>query len=179
MTKQELLKNFLENHKELIDFTDKLTEGEFTYSNNKKWTARQQLEHIVLCLKPMEQALTSKAFITSKFGKIERPTLDYDTVINNYKTALANGGKAPERFVPEQVDLSNRLLLSSQLYDLLQSIQQRTEAYTEEELDTLILPHPLLGNLTIREMFYLMTYHATHHHLQTAANLKDYPDVLH
>jgi uncharacterized protein with HEPN domain len=179
MTKQELIQHFLENHNQLIDFTDTLTEDKFTYSNNEKWTAGQQLEHIVLCLKPLEQALSSKAFIIAKFGKIERPTLNYDTVINNYRTALTNGGKAPERYIPEQVEASNRLLLSSQLKELLQSIQQRITSYTEEELDTLILPHPLLGNLTIREMFYLMAYHATHHHLQTTANLKDYPNDHH
>lgn len=31
---------------------------------------------------------------------------------------------------------------------------------------------PLLGNLTIREMFYLMTYHATHHLRQIINNLE-------
>jgi len=40
------------------------------------------------------------------------------------------------------------------------------ENYTELELDSITIPHPLLGKLTIREMFYVMSYHPLHHKMQ-------------
>lgn len=172
MTKQELITKFRQNHQELIDYVTALTEGQFSYSRNEKWTPGQQLSHVYLCLKPIAQALASKDFILQRFGKIDRPSLSYDAVIENYKMALAKGGKAPERFVPEKFDPDHKAELSAQLVALLQTIEQLLDHYTDEELDHLVLPHPLLGNLTIREMFYLMTYHATHHLRQTELNLK-------
>jgi hypothetical protein len=34
-----------------------------------------------------------------------------------------------------------------------------------------VLPHPLLGKLTIREMLYFTVYHGEHHRLHTEQNL--------
>ena len=34
----------------------------------------------------------------------------------------------------------------------------------EEDLDNYILPHPLIGKTTIREMLYFTIYHVQHHH---------------
>ena len=35
--------------------------------------------------------------------------------------------------------------------------------WSEEKLDALQLPHPLLGNLTVREMLLFTLYHQRHH----------------
>jgi hypothetical protein len=172
MTKNELTARFGDNHRAFVNYVNSLTDKEFTCSSNGKWTPGQQLGHIWLCLKPIAQALSSRDFILQTFGNIDRPTWDYDRVIDNYKTALEKGGKAPDRFVPEPVEPGSRNQLSADLAAILQAIQQQLHTYTGEELDTLALPHPLLGKLTIRELIYLMTYHAAHHHEQTARNLE-------
>ena len=36
-------------------------------------------------------------------------------------------------------------------------------AWSEAELDTRAVMHPLLGSLTMREMLYFMLYHDAHH----------------
>ena len=43
--------------------------------------------------------------------------------------------------------------------------------FSEEELDQLILPHPLLGKLTLREMLYFTIYHVKHHEKTIQRNL--------
>lgn len=171
MTKQELIEGFGQNHQSLIHYIDTLTPGEFTYSHHEKWTAGQQLRHIYLCLQPITKALASKDHIAQTFGQTDHPPMAYDTVIDHYRSALDRGGKAPDRFVPGQLAPGDKAGLIADLSAILQTIQQQLEGYTDEELDMLVLPHPLLGKLTIREMFYLMTYHATHHHRQTEQNL--------
>lgn len=157
MNRQELIERFYENHKTFIEYIISLTDCEFIFSQNKKWTLGQQLEHILLCLKPLEQIAGSKSVIESKFGKTDRPAMSYDSVLSNYMIALEKGGKAPERFVPEKIDFSKRSKLVGDLIEILNTICQNLETYTEGELDVLVLPHPLLGNLTIREMFYLIS----------------------
>lgn len=169
MTKQELIKTFYDNHQEMIDYVNALTDEQFTYSLNGKWTAGQQFSHVYLTLLPFLKVLPSKDFIVQKFGKISRSTWDYDTVIENYfKTSL----QAPQQYLPEQITPEQKATITADIQKVILTIQHFLDQYTEEELDSLVLPHPLLGNLTIREMFYLMTYHATHHLRQTASNVE-------
>jgi hypothetical protein len=171
MTKLELLRNFTEDHIKFSTFISSLPDEKFVLSNHGKWSPGQQLSHVNLCLKPIVKALFAKGYLLQKFGKLNRAVLDYDTVIKNYTTALNNGGKAPDQFVPEEVVLADRKELVAEMQVLLKSISECTEHYTDEELSSIIMPHPLLGNLSIAEMFYLMSYHASHHLDQTRMNL--------
>lgn len=172
MTKQELIDSFYKNHLELLDYIDDLDDEAFSRSTHGKWTAGQQLSHVYLCLQPISQALGSKEYILQKFGKLDRKSMDYEKIILMYTTALEKGGKAPERFVPEIVNTSDRIQLSIDFNELLLKLNSQLAEYSKDELNSLILPHPLLGNLCISELIYLMTYHATHHLLQTKKNLK-------
>jgi hypothetical protein len=169
MTKHELIQAFFNNHQEMIDYVASLTDEEFTFSQNKKWSAGQQFSHVYLTLLPFPKVLPSKEFILQKFGKINRPTWSYDLVIENY---FKTSRQSPEQYLPEQVDAEQKATITANIQNVLSSIQQLLNEYTDEELDTLVLPHPLLGNLTIREMFYLMSYHATHHLRQTIQNME-------
>lgn len=45
------------------------------------------------------------------------------------------------------------------------------QSKTCDELDKYILPHPLLGKLTIREMMYFTIYHVEHHKKLTERGL--------
>jgi hypothetical protein len=173
MTKEALIKLFFDKHNEFLAYINTLPDVEFMISKNHKWTPGQQLDHIYLCLQPLAQALASKAYIEQKFGLIKRPFLSYNEVIANYDAALKKGGKAPERFVPKSVELDQKPELLTLTHEMIKAISDQLTTYTETELDTLALPHPLLGLLTVKEMFYLMAHHATHHLDQTKQNLKN------
>ena len=45
----------------------------------------------------------------------------------------------------------------------------KIEKQTESDLDKYILPHPLLGKVTLREMLYF-TIHHNEHHLELLRN---------
>ncbi len=171
-TKEELLARFYENHKELVDYVDALDEDAYLLSVNDKWTAGQQLAHVHLCLLPIHKALQSKEYIKEKFGALDRPTRSYDELIAFYKEGLNTGGKAPERYLPEAVAAENRAQVTEDLLQILATIQDQLGDYSEEELDALVLPHPFLGLLSLRELFFLMTYHATHHLRQVQVSLE-------
>ncbi|MDN3705642.1 DinB family protein [Myroides ceti] len=172
MKQQQLIEQFYATHRLFLEYVNSLSPEAFMHTKSGKWNAGQQLSHIYLCLQPIAKALVSKDFLREKFGTLNRPLMDEAHVITRYKEALANGGKAPERFVPGAFNSEERDKATAETEQLLTGIGQLLQDYTEEELDTLVMPHPLLGPLSIREMMYLMTYHATHHQLQTEANLK-------
>jgi len=169
MKKQDLMNEFIKNHQEVVQYIDGLNESEFGYSKSGKWTAGQQLEHILLTIKPFPKILNSKTFIREKFGNINRPTWSYHTVLENYtKTSL----KAPAQFVPQrELSIDRKAGIIAEIDSTLKAINEVFENYTEDELDSLTLPHPLLGQLTIREMFYLMSYHPLHHQKQMMIGL--------
>jgi hypothetical protein len=54
---------------------------------------------------------------------------------------------------------------------VLDNIVRSLAQYQEEALDRLVMPHPFLGLLTIREMMYLMIFHAPHHLAQVRYQL--------
>lgn len=172
MTKQELIATFCANHQTFIDYIHSLTDEELVYRSHEKWTPAQQLSHVYLCLLPFPKVLASKAYILQKFGKIHRTTWDYNMVIEQY---LQTSLKAPQQFLPEQVNAGQKTKISADLQETLLVISELLNEFTEVELDNLVLPHPLLGNLTVKEMFYLMTYHPLHHLEQTRINL----DTIH
>ncbi len=43
------------------------------------------------------------------------------------------------------------------------------ENWSDKQLNTYLLPHPLIGKLTIKEMLYFVDYHILHH--QKAINI--------
>lgn len=172
VTKKELIERFYKNHQELIAYVNSLPQDRFNFSNDGKWTAGQQLNHVYLCLLPFPKLLASKEIILQKFGKIDRTLWDYDTVIEKY---FQTTRKTLERFLPEQAITSEqKIKITESFKEILLTIQQLLSGYTEDELNSLALPHPLLGSLTIREMFYLMTFHARHHLRQVEETLANY-----
>lgn len=172
MTKQKLILSFIQNHQETISYINDLDEQQFVYRYNTKWAAGQHLQHILLTIIPFPKVLASKTFILEKFGEINRLTWNYETVLENYfKTNL----KAPEKFLPEdKIEPSQKSKIISDIQIELEKIKEALAGYSEEELDTLTLLHPLLGQLTIREMFYLMAYHPLHHQKQIESAITEY-----
>lgn len=47
----------------------------------------------------------------------------------------------------------------------------KVDIFEEEDLETLLIPHPMLGKITLKEMLYNAAYHVQHHQNQTIKNL--------
>ena len=173
MERQKIIELLKENHRLFINYINNLTNEEFLITNQEKWTAGQQLDHIYLAVKPVVLALSLPKLITRfLFGKANRPSKTYEDLVKKYQAKLQNGGKATGRFIPKTIPLNQKEILSKELSKATNALCQKIENFTEQELDTLILPHPLLGKLTIREMLYFTIYHVEHHHEITKRNLK-------
>jgi DinB superfamily len=91
--------------------------------------------------------------------------LRQDYYLENQIDKLAKGGQASGRFVPKEISPQEKPLLPKAIMHYTNELCKKLEKLSEEELDTYLLPHPLLGKLTFREMLYFTAYHAEHHHL--------------
>ena len=141
-----------------------LNKGEFEVSPNGKWSAGQNLDHLVRSIKPLQIAYSLPKFaLTILFGKANRPSRTYDELVTKYKSKLAAGGKASKQFIPLAVSFENKERLIKMYDAYKQKLVVRIEKLSEADLDEYILPHPLLGKLTLREMLYFTIHHNEHH----------------
>ena len=85
---------------------------------------------------------------------------------------IEQGGKASGRFVPQSIPFRQRENLTKQLLKLINKLVGQVDGFSEEQLDELILPHPLLGKLTLREMLCFTIYHVENHHKITLRNIE-------
>lgn len=171
MEKEAIIDILIQRHLEFGKFIDALSKEDFEVSRQSKWSAGQELDHILKSLQPFSDILANKAFIATKFGKGNGISSDYETLVSRYKNKLADGGKAFGQFLPKKVSWDDKETLLIQLYQLIEKISESLQHYTEEELNELLLPHPLLDKLTIREMLYFTNYHVLHHQNNISRNL--------
>jgi hypothetical protein len=91
--------------------------------------------------------------------------------VQKYEGTLANGAKASGSFVPKTIAFEQRTTLANSLQQVVQKITSKVANYNEEQLDEVVLPHPLLGKMTAREMLYFTIYHVSLHQKITQRNL--------
>ena len=174
MKKEELAILLQDNHAKFIQQMQGLNEVDFCYAPEGKWSAGQQLDHIVRSVSPVNMAMGLPKFIVKwKFGTANRPSKTFEGLVEKYNRKLQEGGKASGRFVPLPVSGHQKDDLIKQLNLLVASLSHKTTKHSEEALDKYILPHPLLGKLTLREMLYFTAYHVEHHMHLVEKGLKE------
>ena len=86
-----------------------LSKEEFESTPNGKWSAGQNLDHLIRAIKPLQLAYGLPKFaLTILFGKTNRPSRTYDEVVAKYKTKLAGGGKASGPFIPPTINFQKK-----------------------------------------------------------------------
>jgi hypothetical protein len=172
MNKQQITEQLLENHRQFVDDVSALSESDFMLSANGKWTAGQQLEHLIRGVSPIKLAFTLPKFVPRLlFGKSDRISINYPELVTNYQGKLATGSKASRKFIPPEIVFEKRQLLQNKLLKVVGDLTAKLDNFSEEQLDRYLLPHPILGKLTMREMLYFTIYHCEHHQLAMLRNL--------
>lgn len=152
-----------QQHQQLLDYVDHLSDEELLVHPPGKWNGGQHLQHVYLCLRALGQALLSKTYLLNSFGVIDRPVKSAEAIRSWYAEGIAAGGKSPERYEPGPYEPGSKTSVVAELQQALLRVRTLLADYSEEELDTLVLPHPFLGSLTIREFLYLMAEHPLVH----------------
>lgn len=146
------------------NYISALSKENFEATPNGKWSAGQNLDHLIRSIKPLQLAYGLPKFaLVILFGKTNRPSRTYDEVVTKYKTKLAAGGKASGPFVPPTIGFEKKDQLIKKYIDQKQKLITKVEKQSESDLDKYILPHPLLGKVTLREMLYFTIHHNEHH----------------
>lgn len=166
MHKEDIANLLEEKHNKLINWLEQQDIERWETGPEGKWTTGQQTLHLLQSIKPLNMALSLPKFVLKfKFGKANRPVRDNDAIIKRYLERLkdvkgktfkgSQNMKVPS--IKEKQYLLNRLQVENK------KLQHKTKKWKDNDLDNLILPHPLMGKMPVREIIMWTACHVEHH----------------
>jgi DinB superfamily len=166
MDKYEIADLLESKHQTLFNWLEQHNPERWETGPESKWTTGQHVLHLLQSIKPLNTALSLPRFVLKyKFGTSNRAVRDYDSIVKRYHERLkeVNGitfkgsrnMKVPK--LKEKTYLLNRLQVEQK------KLQHKTKKWKDNNLDNLILPHPLLGKMPVREIIMWTAYHVEHH----------------
>ena len=162
--KSEIIAALAEKIDDFNSYINSLNKEQFELRPDKKWSAGQNLDHLIRAIKPLQLAYgLPKLALVILFGKTNRPSRSYEEVVNKYKIKLEAGGKASGPFIPPGIEFAKKDRLIKKYSRHKQKLISKIEKQSDADLDNYILPHPLLGKVTLREMLFFTIYHNEHH----------------
>lgn len=149
----------------------RMSDGQFTTGTRESWSAADYLKHLLLSIKPAAKAMSFPAdILQSRFGQSDRASKSYAEIVNMYQKRLDEGARAEdyEKVVPvfyrfPEGITDERAYLVQSWDETNQRLIQATQQWREVELDSLQLPHPAIGTLTLRETLFFTIFHNTLH----------------
>jgi hypothetical protein len=166
MNKEEIVQMLENKHQELFDVLSNDLLYNWESGPENKWTVGQHVLHLLDSAKMLNKALSYPKFILKyKFGLANRATRDYLTVAKRYQDRLKENQDRARNFnkdlrVPTILEKENIIL---ELKKQLSKLQKTTLKWKDKKLDTLLLPHPLMGRMIVREVIMWSGYHTEHH----------------
>ena len=133
------------------------------------WAPADQVRHLNKALKAITQGLSvPRPVLRLLFGRADRASRPFDALRADYRAVLAAGGRAGRRFAPRPLATAeqseaHRVRLMAMHERAVSTLCDVLGRWSEQALDAYRLPHPLLGNLTAREMALFALYHNVHH----------------
>jgi hypothetical protein len=165
-----------EKHSTLFTWLEKQPTENWEKGPKNKWTVGQQIQHLVDSLQQLNSALSYPNFILKyKFGICNREIRDYETVAKNYQNKLIEFKDRARAFNQnlKKPLLNERNNLLSKLQIQNKKLQYKTSKLKDKSLDTLLLPHPLMGRMTLREIIMWTAHHTEHHTTILKENYSD------
>ncbi len=163
-TLPEIHAALIAGHQSFVDYVLDLDESRLLTSPQEKWTPAQHYDHIRRAVGPVVLAFSLPKWLLKRmFGLSNRPSRSYEALVARYHEKLAAGGKASGTFIPNDVSAASRRRNTLQINAYVARLVKVSGRFSEEELDQYLLPHPILGKLSLREMLFFTAYHASHH----------------
>jgi hypothetical protein len=172
-TKDGLLSDLRELHEVSSTFWEGFSTTEFFTPVGSGWSPAGNVRHLNKSIRPLARALRlPRLMLRMLFGKPPNPSRTYaalrDAYLEKLKQGGGAGGFAPETNQSLGDDASRRAQLMATRAELSQQLWRAISGWRDADLDRYLLPHPLLGKLTLREMLFFTLYH-NYHHVQSVA----------
>lgn len=174
MDRQDIAEILEVKHKELFDWLESHPEDHWETGPENRWTVGQHLLHLLKSIKPLNDALSMpRLLLRTQFGKNNREVRSYAEVVERYETKLANNLDQAQQFNEKlkQPKLNDRTYILNRIQTENKKLQHKVKRIKDKDLDELVVPHPLMGKMPLREIIMWTAHHVDHH---TQSLKKDY-----
>lgn len=133
-----------------------------------RWSGAEHAVHLIKSVKAVAKGLSYPRWLVRlRFGKARR-SRSYEELVAFYQSKLSQGGRASGRYVPQVSEApADPQLARDEILEKWQRavglLVENLDAWSEDQLDKLQFPHPLMGPLSVREMLFFTHYHNLHH----------------
>jgi hypothetical protein len=166
-TKQEIAAAFETEFTAVHNFFAAIDEEQFLSAPEGVWSPAENLVHLIKSCAPVIMALNiPKTALRIRFGWVRHELRTLAQVRHTYvNEALANGGQAGGPFLPDGVEPTPgaQARILGKWQEKGTELQAALEKWSDKALDHYLLPHPLLGKMTVREILFFTLYHNLHH----------------
>ncbi len=172
MDKKVIIKLLEQKHQDLFYWLENEPEEKWMNAPEGKWTVGQHAKHLLNSIQLLNHAMSFPAFVLKyKYGSTNRELRSYDVVAKRYEEKLAANLERAKQFnsklkVPP-ITKKEEILTALKIQN--KKLQHKTLKWKDRNLDLLILPHPLMGKMPVRELI-MWTAHHTEHHLNSLKN---------
>ncbi len=166
MTKDEII---LAANKVFGNFAQTCTavnETVFFERPGRKWSVAENMQHLILSINTTTLAYALPKFLVKWIGgKPNRDSRTYDELLARYNKKIEEGGTASSRYVPKPIEIKygKERMLANWKKATAKFILALQNKRTENDLDSYLVKHPLLGRITLRELCYFTIFHTVHH----------------
>ena len=162
----ELIEQFSTAKNDILDFYTAIPESIFFSKPEIGWSPLENIKHLNTATSVVALFLRKELkFLLLLFGQSDSKK-SIQEIIKNYNDKLNNGSGAgvfSPLFAKSNIDVEKKKTEIKSLIESIQSLINVLPSWTEEELDSTNIVHPILGVMTVREMLYFSIYHLYHH----------------
>lgn len=167
--KASILETLADTNQRVTNWFTALPSENFFTRQADVWSSSDNLDHLIKAVKPVTKAMRlPRPALQGMFGKPEKPSQSYDEICKTYREAIAKGAQASGRYLPDQETPGTKV--EEQKKQLIEAWTKASnelvavvDEWSEDDLDAYQMPHPILGNLTVREMLFFTIYHNLRH----------------
>jgi hypothetical protein len=164
MDKTTLIQSLDDSAAQFIELVKDLNKDEFEVNVSDKWSAGQDLVHLIKVLQIVNIGFTlPKPILRLLFGINKKESRSFEDLRQLYKNALEGGAKAPTIYIPKPVSHTEKDSLIQKYVSLNKSFIDKLNNHTSFELDRYRLPHPILGKISLVELASFTSFHTSHH----------------
>jgi hypothetical protein len=162
--KANMIKSLNDSVDQFNEMIANLNKDQFEINMNGKWSAGQDLVHLIKVLRIVNIGLSlPKPILRVLYGVNKKEARTFQQLQTVYKKALEGGAKAPSIYIPKPALFIEKSNLIKKHQSLNESLVNKINNLTEIELDTFSLPHPILGKVTLGELSIFTSFHTVHH----------------
>lgn len=149
---------------ELTQEINTFSDTDFEKKSSGGWSVLMHLEHLIISTKAVNRGLALPKFIFPFItGKLKRPPYSYNELVEKYTQKLSLGAKASGSYIPKNISISKKehliLCFKNEQNRLLANLKNWSIA----DLEKHVMPHPIIGKISAKEMVFFTIYHVEHH----------------